>query len=167
MSRGRTVSLVVAMARNGVIGDANGLPWHLPADLRHFRRTTMGHPIVMGRRTAESIGRALPGRDNLVVTHHPETLSITGMRAFPGLDEALAGCPAGEVMVIGGASLYAQALPLASRIHLTEIDAEIPGDTRFPDFDADRWRIEASEYHPADAENPYACTFKVLSRIGR
>ena len=165
MSPGQTISLVVAMARNGVIGDANGLPWHLPADLRHFRRTTMGHPIVMGRRTAESIGRALPGRDNLVVTHHPETLEITGMRAFPGLDEALAGCPDGEVMVIGGASLYAQALPLASRIHLTEIDAEIPGDTRFPDFDADHWRIDASERHAADAENPYAYTFKVLSRI--
>ncbi len=164
MSRGQTISLVVAMARNGVIGDANGLPWHLPADLRHFRRTTMGHPVIMGRRTAESIGRALPGRENLVVSHHPESLAIPGMQAFPGLDEALAQCPDGEIMVIGGASLYAQALPRASRIHLTVIDADIPGDTRFPDFDEGRWRLVARERHPADAVNPYPYTFKRLER---
>ncbi len=160
----RPISLVVAMARNGVIGDANTLPWHLPADLRHFRETTMGRPIVMGRRTAESIGRALPGRDNLVVTHRPETLSIAGMRPFPSLEAALAACPDSEIMIIGGASLYAQALPIADRIHRTLIDAEIPGDTRFPSFDEEQWRLVEREPHAADAANPYPYTFELLVR---
>ena len=134
------VTLVVARARNGVIGRGNALPWHLPEDLKHFRRLTIGHPIVMGRRTHESIGRVLPGRRNIVVSRTPGW-HADGVEVAASLDEALArcaGCP--EAFVVGGAQLFRAAWPLADRAVFTEIDADFDGDVRLDAPDAARWR---------------------------
>ena len=129
------IGLVVAMAEDRVIGAGGRLPWHLPADLRHFRTLTLGKPIVMGRRTFESIGRPLPGRTNIVVTRDPE-LRRAGVWVALDLEAALAVArPLGEVMVIGGAAIYVRALPLCERIYLTEVHAKISGDTWFPAYD--------------------------------
>ncbi|MBX9604924.1 MAG: dihydrofolate reductase [Gammaproteobacteria bacterium] len=159
------VSLVVAMAHDGVIGRDGGMPWHLPAELKRFRAITMGKPIVMGRRTHDSIGRALPGRRNIVLSRDPAYRAAEGCEVFPSLDAALAelgDCE--EVMIIGGATLYAEALPRATRLHLTEIDAELAGDTWFPAFDRDQWREVASEARGIDADNPLAWRHVVLER---
>lgn len=158
------VAIVVAMDRNHVIGREGGLPWHLPSDLRHFKRLTMGRPIIMGRRTHASIGRPLPDRDNIVVTRNP-AYHAPGCRIAHSLDEALSlAADAPLACVIGGAALYREALPLASRIYLTEVHADAPGDVRFPHFDRARWCEVAREYHPADARNPYAHSFVELVR---
>ena len=133
------LAIIAAVARNRVIGRGNALPWHLPADLRHFRRLTLGAAVIMGRRTFESIGRALPERLNIVLTREPGR-PAPGCRTAGTLDEALAiaaGSP--RVFVIGGSALYAAALPRAGRLHLTEIDADFEGDTRFPEFDHAEW----------------------------
>ncbi len=132
--------LVAAVASNGVIGAQGRLPWHIPEDLRHFRALTLGHPVIMGRRTWESLGRALPGRDNIVVTRRP-AYQATGATVARSLEAALELC-AGEpaAFVIGGAELYAAALPFADALALTEIHREYPGDTRFPAWDRARWR---------------------------
>lgn len=138
--RPQVVSVIVAMARNRVIGTRNGLPWHLPADLAHFKRLTMGHHILMGRRTYESIGRPLPGRTTVIITRDP-AYRPPGCLVAASLAEALAlggGDP--EVFFVGGAQIYAQALPLADRLYLTEIDADFEGDAWFPDFDRGQWR---------------------------
>ena len=158
------IAIVVAMDRNHVIGREGGLPWHLPSDLRHFKRLTMGRPIIMGRRTHDSIGRPLPGRDNIVVTGNPAYLA-PGCRIAHSLDEALGlAADAPMACVIGGAALYREALPLASRIYLTEVHADAHGDVRFPRFERARWCEVAREYHPADARNPYAHSFVELVR---
>lgn len=159
------VSLVVAMAHDGVIGRDGGMPWHLPAELKRFRAITMGKPIVMGRRTHDSIGRALPGRRNIVLSRDPAYRAAEGCEVFPSLDAALAvlgDCE--EVMIIGGATLYAEALPRATRLHLTEIDAELAGDTWFPALDRSQWREVASEARGIDADNPLAWRHVVLER---
>ncbi len=159
------LSLIVAMDQNRLIGANNGLPWHLPADLRHFRQLTMGKPIIMGRLTAESIGRALPGRDNIVISHHPEQFSIPGMVAVDGLAAAWSLCQGkDELMLIGGASLYMQALGSAERIYLTRIAAAFEGDTYFPKLSTDDWQLVASEAHVADEKNPYDYVFETLQR---
>lgn len=159
------VSLVVAMAHDGVIGRDGGMPWHLPAELKRFRAITMGKPIVMGRRTHDSIGRALPGRRNIVLSRDPAYRAAEGSEVFPSLDAALAAlADCEEVMIIGGATLYAEALPRATRLHLTEIDAELVGDTWFPAFDRDQWREVASEARGVDADNPLAWRHVVLER---
>jgi dihydrofolate reductase len=134
------VYLVAAVAANGVIGAEGRLPWHLPEDLKHFKQLTLGHPVVMGRRTWESLGKALPGRDNIVVTRSPGYEAVDAHVAA-SLEAALALC-AGEsvVFVIGGAELYAAALPLAHGLVLTEIQREYPGDVHFPAFDRSAWR---------------------------
>lgn len=158
------ISLVVAMARNRVIGRDKGLPWHLPADLRHFKALTMGKPIVMGRRTWESLPGLLPGRRHIVVTRNPG-YRAEGAEVVHSLDEAVtAAGPVNEIMVVGGANLYAQALPLADRIYLTLIEAEIDGDTFFPSWDSDEWVEVASDHHPADDRNVFACRFIILER---
>jgi dihydrofolate reductase len=135
------LSIIVAMTKSRVIGKAGGLPWRLPEDMQHFKATTMGHAIIMGRKTHESIGRALPGRRNLVVSHQPG-LTFPGCEVFASLDEALAAARAGdpEPVIIGGAAIYALALPLATRLHLTEVQADVEGDTYFPDFDERAWQ---------------------------
>jgi dihydrofolate reductase len=157
-------SLIVARARNGVIGRDNALPWHLPADLAHFRRTTLGHPVIMGRRTWESIGRPLPGRENLVVSRRAG-YSAPGARVVQSLEEAwrtVAG--AGEAFVIGGAGLYEAALPGADRIYLTEIEADVEGDTRFPALQEGDWIATIQGEHGADERNAFGMRFVLLSR---
>lgn len=159
------VALVVAMADNGVIGRDNGLPWRLPADLQHFKALTMGKPVVMGRRTWESIGRPLPGRHNIVVSRDPaySAPGCTVVHSVPAALEVAADAP--EVMVIGGAQLYRETLDRAERIYLTRVRAEVEGDTRFPDLDADRWRELSRESHQADERNQYDYDFVVLERV--
>mgnify|MGYP002651653057 CR=1 FL=1 len=146
--------LVVAAAENGVIGKDGAMPWHLPADLRHFRRITMGKPVIMGRKTWHSIGRPLPGRQNIVLTRDP-AFHGTGAAIVSSLDEALAAAGgASEAMVIGGAEIYALARPLATRIELTRIHAAPEGDTYFPEPEASLWVETAREDHAADGEAP-------------
>jgi dihydrofolate reductase len=157
-------SLVVAMARNRVIGRDNALPWRLPADLAHFKKVTMGHPIVMGRRTYESIGKALPGRRNIVVTRNVG-LEAPGCIVVPSLEAAWrAAGDADEACVIGGTSLFEETLPIADAIHLTEIEADVPGDTYFPEFDRSQWREREIARQPADARHAYAIRFLELER---
>lgn len=159
-----SLEIVAAVAENGVIGRALALPWHQRADLGHFKALTIGRPIVMGRRTHQSIGRALPGRRNLVVTRDAACVT-PGAESVPSLAAALAaaaGAPA--LMVIGGAALYAAALPLASRLHLTEIHASPDGDVQFPAWDRSAWTETARERHEPDAENDFPYSFVTLTR---
>lgn len=159
------ITLVVAHSRNRVIGRNGGMPWHLPADLARFKSLTMGKPIVMGRRTFESIGKPLPGRQNIVVTRDRE-FAAAGAEVAQSLDDALALAGAvEEVMVIGGGQLYREMLPLADRILLTEIDATLDGDTYFPEL-GDQWREVARESRRADDRNPYNLSFVTLERVG-
>lgn len=138
-AEGRRISIIAAMARNGVIGVDNRLPWHLPEDLQHFKALTMGHHIVMGRKTYESIGRPLPGRITVIVSRDP-TYRVAGCLTAHSPEEAIRmSGDDQEVFFVGGAELYAQALPLADRLYLTEIQADFPGDARFPDFDRAAW----------------------------
>jgi dihydrofolate reductase len=142
------VTLILARARNGVIGASGGLPWHLPEDLAFFKRTTMGHPIVMGRRTWESIGRPLPGRRSIVVTRD-RSFAAVGAEVVHSLDEAIALCSGvDEIFVIGGAQLYAEALPRADRLLLTEIHSDYEGDTFLPAPSAADWKESGREPHP-------------------
>ena len=159
------VSIVVAVARNGVIGRGGQLPWRLPSDLRQFRRTTLGHPVVMGRVTHESIGRALPGRRNVVITRDP-TRVAAGCEVVPSLQSALALLKdEAEVMIIGGRGLYAEALPLADRLYLTEVLAEVAGDVSFPVFSpADYRELECTPIPPAE-DDEFACRLRVLERV--
>ncbi len=163
---GPTLELVVAVARNGVIGRDNGLPWHLPADLAHFKRLTLGHPILMGRRTWQSIGRPLPGRRNLVLTRDP-AFHAEGATVVRSLAEARAAAGAERLMVIGGAELYRECLPAAEVLHLTEVDADVPGDARFPDWRREEWQELAHEAHPPDERHAYGYRFVTLRRRGR
>jgi len=134
------VSIIVAMARNGVIGKDNRLPWHLPEDLKRFKRLTMGHHIVMGRKTYESIGRLLPGRTSVIVTRKQD-YHVDGAIIAKSLEEAIERCaPEDEVFVIGGAEIYREAVPVADRLLITQIDENIPGDVVFPSVDWSRWR---------------------------
>ena len=159
------LSLVVAMARNGVIGRDNTLPWRLPADLRHFPAVTMGKPVVMGRKTFESIGRPLPGRSNIVVTRDP-AYTAEGCVVVHSIEAALAAAgDAEEVMIIGGAEFYRQLLPRADRIYLTWIDAEFEGDTWFPELDPGRWHERSREDHVPDADNPHPYSFILLESV--
>ncbi|MGZ5034907.1 MAG: dihydrofolate reductase [Usitatibacter sp.] len=157
-------SLVVAVARNGVIGRDNALPWKLPADLAHFKRVTMGHPVVMGRHTHESIGKALPGRKNIVVTRD-RAYRAPGCTVVHSLDEAWRAAEgAQEVCVIGGTTLFEETLPIADVIHLTEVEADVEGDTLMPRFDRSQWREREVARHPADALNAYPIRILELER---
>jgi dihydrofolate reductase len=158
------ITLIVARARNGVIGRDGTLPWRLPEDLAHFKRTTMGHPILMGRKTWESIGRALPGRRSVVVSRQAG-YTATGAEVVPSLDAALALCAdSAEVFVIGGAQLYGEALPRAQRLIVTEIDADFAGDTHFPPVDPALWRETSRERLGPDAGRDYGIDFVVYER---
>jgi dihydrofolate reductase len=141
------VYLVVALARNGVIGARGKLPWHLPEDLQHFKRITLGHPVIMGRRTWESLGRPLPGRENIVVTRRP-LYEAAGASVASSVQAAIALCADEPVaFVIGGAEIYAAALPLADGLVVTEIDRDYEGDTRFPAWDREAWKVSQKEAH--------------------
>jgi dihydrofolate reductase len=161
------VSLIWAMADDRVIGLDNRLPWKLPADMHWFRRHTLGKPIVMGRLTFESFGaKPLPGRRNLIVSRDGR-YAAAGAEVFTSLAAALAAAQAAgaqEVMVIGGMSLYTQALPLADRLYLTRVHAKLAGDAWFPEFDLQQWREVAREEHAPDEKNAYACEFLILER---
>ncbi|KIU29423.1 diacylglycerol kinase [Methylobacterium radiotolerans] len=151
------VSLVAAVARNGVIGRDNGLAWHLSSDLKRFKALTMGKPMLMGRRTWNSIGRPLPGRRTLVLTRDTG-FRAEGVETVHDWDSALAAAGA-ELMVVGGAEIYALALPHADRLHLTEVEAEPAGDVRFPAFDRARFRETFREAHPAGPRDEHAFAF--------
>lgn len=161
-----TVHLVAAMDEGRLIGRDNDLPWHLPADLKHFKRLTAGHPVVMGRRTWESVGKPLPKRTTIVVTRRggldvPPEVIVTS-----SIDEALerAGELDEDVFVVGGAAIYAAALPRADRLHLTIVHARLKGDTRFPPFDEADWLLVEEREHPADEKHAYAMTFRTYAR---
>ena len=159
-----SIAIVVAMAENRVIGRDGALPWRLPADMARFRSLTMGRPIVMGRRTHESIGRALEGRQNIVVSRRPGYRS-PGCTVASSLEAAFeAASGAAEAAVIGGAGIYEHALPFATRIHLTLVHASIEGDVRFPDIDPDEWREVSRIERAADARNRYDLSFIELTR---
>ena len=159
------ISIIAAMAKNRIIGANNAIPWHLPGELRMFKAITMGHHIVMGRNTWESIGRLLPGRTTVVVTRQ-RNYKIAGAIVVPSLDEAIAACGNDEeIFVIGGGQLYAAALPIADRIYLTEVDAEVEGDTRMPEFDLTHWNAGQATTYAADDKNPYCYKLTVFNRI--
>lgn len=159
------ISLIVAMDRNRVIGKDNKLPWHLPADLAYFKRITMGHPIIMGRKTFESIGRPLPGRENIVVTRN-RSFQPEGCTVIHSIDDIqkIAAERDKEVFVIGGAELFQASLPFADRLYITKIDASFPGDTFFPSFYEEDWRLVSSEKGPKDEKNPYDYVFLLYER---
>jgi dihydrofolate reductase len=158
------ISLIVAMAENRVIGRDNQLPWRIPADLKHFKALTMGKPIIMGRKTYESIGRPLPGRDNIVITGDT-SYRAEGCQVVHTLEEALRSAGgAEEAMIIGGATLYRQTLKDADRLYLTLVKAQPEGDTWFPKIEPQEWREIRREVHTADESNEYDYDFVVLDR---
>jgi dihydrofolate reductase len=156
------LSLIAALDRNSAIGKGNALPWHLPDDLKRFKKLTLGKPVLMGRKTAESLGRALPGRQNLVLTRSGR-VPFEGMQAVASLDAALRAADAAgaeEMCVIGGGEIYALALPSATHLHLTYVDTVVDGaDAFFPQFDIAQWRIAASENRSADERHAHAFVF--------
>ena len=158
------ISLIVAMDKQGLIGNKGGLPWHLSADLQHFKKMTMAKPIIMGRITYQSIGRPLPGRQNIIISSNPD-YKVNGGEVFPSLQAAVSALTVPEVMIIGGASLYQQALPLCHQIYLTEVMASLEGDTWFPKWDKNDWQVCDSAEYPADKDNDYPYSFKRLTRI--
>ena len=159
------VSLVAAMAENRVIGRNGGLPWRLPKDLQHFKKITIDHTVIMGRKTFDDVKRPLANRRNVVITRNAR-FRATGVTVVPSLEEALAlGATEAEVFVIGGGEIYRLALPGADRIYLTVVHATVEGDTYFPAFDHAAWVLDSEERHPADEKNSYRFTFKVYNRI--
>lgn len=159
------LSMIVAHAANRIIGKDNDMPWHLPADLAYFKKTTLGKPIIMGRKTYESIGRALPGRKNIVISRN-EAFKAKGIEVVMSVEQALEVVKdVEEVMVIGGGAIYAHCLPQANRLYITHIDASIDGDTQFPEYDDENlWRKVSSEKRAADDMNKYALDFCVYQR---
>lgn len=165
------IALICAMAENRVIGRNNSLPWHLSEDLKYFKRTTLGNSIIMGRKTWESIGRALPGRTNIVVTTNPD-YAAEGARVVSSLEQATSLAESisaidgsEEAFIIGGAGLYQAALPLADRFHLTRVHAEVEGDTYLVEFDEADWREIAREDYSPGETNPYAYSICLLERM--
>jgi dihydrofolate reductase len=159
------LTAVVAATENNVIGRDNGMPWHLPADLQHFKAVTLGKPVLMGRRTFEAIGRPLPGRRNLVLTRDSGD-APAGVEVFSSLDAALAAAgDVPELMVIGGQTIYELALPRVGRVHLTRLHMQVEGDAFFPELPAEQWQqLSCSERRPADERNACDMSFVVLER---
>jgi dihydrofolate reductase len=157
------ISMIAAMADNRIIGADNDMPWHLPADLKHFKSVTMGKPVLMGRKTYESIGRALPGRPNIVITTN-KSYSLADATVVTSIEAAMQEASAfEEVMIIGGGSIYQSML--AQRLYLTFIDLKVAGDTQFPDYEANaNWTEVAREIHQKDEKNPHNYTFVTLER---
>ena len=161
-----TVTIIAAIGRNRVIGKDNQMPWHISGDLKRFKALTLGHPVVMGRKTFQSIGRALPRRDNIVITRS-HAFAAPGCRVVHSLAEALSAAQgAAEVFVIGGAEIYALALPLADRLQLTEVDAAIDGDAYFPDFDRSAWREVSRESRSTEGPEHLRHDFVTYERRG-
>lgn len=168
------ISLIVAMAENRIIGRDNAMPWHLPGDLRFFKRVTLNKPVIMGRNTFESIGKPLVERPNIVVTRNPD-YRPEGVTVANSLEEGLAAAGRliaatpdnNEVMIIGGGEIYAQALPLADRLYLTEVHAVVEGDASFPAFERAEWREVSREDHLKCERNPYDYSFLILEKQQR
>ncbi|TKB50925.1 type 3 dihydrofolate reductase [Ferrimonas aestuarii] len=161
------LSLIACMAHNRIIGQGNQMPWHLPADLKHFKAVTMGKPVVMGRKTYESIGRPLPGRHNVVISRQPD-LQIEGVSVVTSIDAALALlADEAEVMIIGGGQLYQAMLPHADRLYLTLADLHVAGDTQFPDYSQYQWQELERETLAIGDGNSCELTFVTLQRQGR
>ena len=159
------LSLIVAMAKNRVIGVKGAIPWHLPNELRLFKTLTMGHHIIMGRKTWDSIGKPLPGRESVVVTRQPR-FQAPGALTVHSLDEAIAAARGdSEIFVIGGSEIFAEALPRADRIYLTTVDAAPEGDTYMPGFDPDEWREVSSQWHGRDEHHAYGYRHAIHERI--
>lgn len=159
------ISLIVAAARNGVIGKGNALPWSLPADLKHFKETTAGRTIIMGRKTFESIGRPLPNRRNVVITRQSD-YAPEGIEVVDSLQAAAAAVPeAEEAFVIGGGEIFRQALPLADRVYLTRVDSDIEGDAYFPELEPADWREVSRREGIVDEKNALPHAFLVLERV--
>jgi dihydrofolate reductase len=159
------VSIIVAMSKNRVIGANGAIPWHLPGELARFKRLTMGHHIIMGRKTWESIGRLLPGRTTVIVTRQ-SGYQVPGAKIAHSLDEAVAACgDDNEIFVIGGAEIYAQALPRAGRLYLTTVDIETAGDAFMPAFEDGGWRPVSSESFAADERNPHSFHAATYARV--
>ena len=156
--------LIVAIAKNRVIGYENKMPWHLPAELQYFKRITMGHPIIMGRKTFESIGRPLPGRQNIVVSRNTG-FTATGVEVTHSIDEAIALTAGADAFVIGGAMLYIEALPRADKLYVTEVDATPEGDTFFPVLNKGEWHEASRERREKDEKNIFAVDYVVLDRV--
>jgi dihydrofolate reductase len=168
------LAMIAAQSQNRVIGNNNKLPWYLPEDLKYFKRVTLGKPIIMGRKTFESIGRPLPGRTNIIITRNPDwTHDGAGVRVVHSLQQAIELAESlalvngfEESLVIGGAEIYALALPQADRLYLTQVHAEVQGDAHFPPLDPAQWREMAREDFSAIEPNPYDYSFIVLDRAG-
>ena len=157
------ISIIVAYDQKRLIGHHNKLPWHLPADLAHFKKITMGKPIVMGRKTHESIGKPLPGRRNIVIS---TTKTYLGCETFSSINAALSALSnEKEIMIIGGETIYRECLPLAQRIYTTEIDAVFEGDVYFSEIDVSQWRLLDVEKHSPDQKNHYAYRFCLYERV--
>lgn len=158
------ISLIVAMSENRVIGSRGRLPWRLAADLRRFQRLTMGHHLVMGRKTFESIGRALPGRTSIVITRQPD-YTAQGARVATDLETALEMTARDdEVFVIGGEQIYRLAVPCVERMYITEVSGRVEGDAHFPELRDEDWQVVEQANQPADDDNAYAMRFLVLDR---
>lgn len=160
------IAIVVAIAENNVIGKDNQLIWHLPADLRHFKQKTMGHPMIMGRKTFESIGKPLPGRTTIIVTRQ-EDFQAEGCIVVNSVEAAIAKgkeLDSEQVSIVGGAEIYKQALPFANTLYLTQVHHTFEGDTFFPELNAEEWQEVRTEQHKPDEKNRYAYTFKELRR---
>jgi len=158
------ISLIAAMAEDRVIGINNKMPWHLPADLRHFKALTVGKPIIMGRKTWESLPGLLPDRPHIVVTKDLN-YQAKGCQVVHSIDEALAAAgDVSEIMIVGGAAFYAAMLPQADRLYLTQVKTTVEGDAFFPDYNATDWQIIAQETHAADEKNPFSYRFLTLER---
>lgn len=157
------LSIIVAVAQNGVIGDKNSLLWHISEDLKYFKSLTSGHPVLMGRKTYESIGRPLPNRTNVVISR--QEIEIPGCRVVHSFEEAIGLFPADEeLFVLGGAQIYAEALPHAGRLYLTRIFHDYEGDTRFPSWSEDEWRLVSSDSFPRGKEYPWPFAFECWER---
>ena len=159
-----TISIISAMAQNRVIGNNNQLPWHLPADLQHFKQITMGKPMIMGRKTWESLPGLLPGRPHIVVSRNREYIANGATLAHSLRDAINQAGDVPEIMVVGGANLYAQALSIAQRLYLTTIHFSVDGDAFFPEFDTEAWHQIQLETHKADDKNPYDYNFETLEK---
>lgn len=160
------VSIIFAASENNIIGRHNQLPWHLPADLKYFKRVTLGHPIIMGRKTFESVGKALPGRPNIVITRQGD-YKREAVTVVPTLAAALDKARdfgQEEVFITGGSEIFRLAMPLTQRIYLTRVHAQVDGDAYAPEMAAGEWKLISSEPHPADEKHQYAYTFEVWER---
>lgn len=157
------VSIIVAVAQNGTIGDKNALLWHISEDMRFFKRTTSGHPVIMGRKTYDSLGRPLPNRTNVVISRTAK--HIEGCQIARSLEEAIAMFPAEEeIFIIGGAQIYALALEVADRIYLTRVEHDYEGDTSFPKWDESKWQLTQREAYPHGEKYPHPFAFEIYDR---